>query len=218
MVSFRNNNQFNKSGSLSADPFAAINPNAFQQVTQRLSTHAPFPTRTKVNEETLRTLYTSNPQPKDNTLTELNKPTVCTLFDHLGKIGAAFFFVCIAGMFLFVTGKTSPRATDTESVTVHGANANKTGPTYAHTEYFNSNSPRSTPHEYATVKDYIMHSKVNGTFFHSSDSAIILNGETYRTGDIVLDDYSLTFLGFHSDRKHAVFKCDNGSYYKMKIH
>lgn len=195
-----------KSDEVDANPFASINPNAFQQETQRLTTKAPFMTRTKLSEKALRAL---NPPKENSSLVQSQTHIGLNSSEQLGKVVKVLFWVCIAGMFFFVTKQVIPakgQQEPTESV--------------AEEPWQPTASPSASSNAYgstSSVSDFINYSKINGTFFRGEHSAIILNGTTYRTGDVVSDEYRLVFIGFHNDREHAVFQDPNEKYYKMRI-
>jgi len=66
-----------------------------------------------------------------------------------------------------------------------------------------------------SIHGFIENLKVNGVFLDGENSAIILNGTTYRAGETVSNEFGLTFVGFRENPARALFKGrDQQTYFK----
>lgn len=72
------------------------------------------------------------------------------------------------------------------------------------------------PYEQA-VRRFLFESEVNGVSGSGQNSRIVLNGDTFASGDTVVEHWNLVYIGLHQTRQYAIFQGSDGKYYPMEL-
>lgn len=217
-------------------PFSGVNPDAFGTETDRTRTRVPFRYKadggaSNWHAQELHAIYSNNVP-----LTQVEEESRGS-FSNAGVVFLLFVVLAGVGTYFIAGKQTQSSAAEGNAVVQAGlppsepnlkeepvpAARVEAAPAFVESrgsddllkDDASSLSLRLDPPE--SIGEFIARSTVNGVFMRGSSSKVTLNGTTFSVNETVSEDLGLVFIGFHRDRKRAVFQGPDDLYYLMNI-
>jgi|GEM_PF-3310818 len=185
--------------------FASINPDAFNLETER--TRNPFGHKPEPLEEVPDSppLYREPSSPDED---DERPRSIVRMLQHPISIVC---FLCVFLGALNVWHRSSTDTVEPAALAPQGSeSAQNTLSGYVKQKFSAFSSADS-------IHKFVKNSKVNGVLLDAENSAITLNGTTFRSGDVVSGKFELQFVGFAKSPERAIFQGPDGLRYSKRI-